>query len=167
MIPQPVLTASRGSFSNILTEAVPDDVPGHWRTQFDLTAAGTDPVELRCYLRQGDEVLSETWLYQYHPTACEAPLRNVPAPGAYKILYPPRNRTSAARYSLGYAASAIPIITDAHSHADHRCGPCRRRAARPSRCCAFRPGERSLARHWCCSAGLWLLVLLVLAMSAA
>ena len=68
VIPQPVLTASRGSFSNILTEAVPDDVPGHWRTQFDLTATGTEPVELRCYLRQGDEVLSETWLYQYHPT---------------------------------------------------------------------------------------------------
>ena len=69
VIPQPVLTASRGTFANILTEAVPDDVPGHWRTQFDLNAAGTDPVELRCFLRQGDEVLSETWLYQYHPVA--------------------------------------------------------------------------------------------------
>ncbi|WP_210496718.1 glucan biosynthesis protein [Microvirga antarctica] len=69
VIPQPVLTASRGTFANILTEAVPDDVPGHWRTQFDLTAAGLDPVELRCYLRQGDEILSETWLYQYHPVA--------------------------------------------------------------------------------------------------
>jgi glucans biosynthesis protein len=22
---------------------------------------------MRCYLRSGDEVLSETWLYQYHP----------------------------------------------------------------------------------------------------
>ena len=31
------------------------------------SAPGTDPVEMRCYLRQGDEVLSETWLYQYHP----------------------------------------------------------------------------------------------------
>jgi glucans biosynthesis protein len=69
VIPQPVLTASRGSFANILTEAVPDDVPGHWRTQFDLNAPGSEPVELRCYLRQGDEVLSETWLYQYHPVA--------------------------------------------------------------------------------------------------
>jgi glucans biosynthesis protein len=66
-IPRPVLTTSRGEFANILTEAVPDDVPGHWRTQFDLSATGTDPVELRCYLRNGDEVLSETWLFQYHP----------------------------------------------------------------------------------------------------
>jgi len=68
VIPNPILTASRGEFSNILTEAVPNNVPGHWRTQFDLTVTGTEPVEMRCYLRNGDEVLSETWLYQYHPT---------------------------------------------------------------------------------------------------
>ncbi|WP_445504635.1 glucan biosynthesis protein [Microvirga sp. G4-2] len=67
VIPKPVLSASRGEFSNVLTEAVPDNVPGHWRTQFDLTVTGTEPVEMRCYLRNGDEVLSETWLYQYHP----------------------------------------------------------------------------------------------------
>lgn len=68
VFPKPVLSASRGEFSNILTEAVPDNVPGHWRTQFDLTVTGTEPVEMRCYLRNGEEVLSETWLYQYHPT---------------------------------------------------------------------------------------------------
>ena len=69
-IPEPVLSASRGSFSYVRTEAVPDDVPGHWRTQFDLTAEGREPVELRCYLKgtgTGGQVLSETWLYQYHP----------------------------------------------------------------------------------------------------
>ncbi|MBV9078049.1 MAG: glucan biosynthesis protein D [Methylobacteriaceae bacterium] len=66
-LPEPVLSASRGSFSYIRTEAVPDDVPGHWRAQFDLTAEGSAPVELRCFLRSGDQVLSETWLYQYHP----------------------------------------------------------------------------------------------------
>jgi periplasmic glucans biosynthesis protein len=69
VVPRPVLSASRGEFSNLLTEAVPNDVPGHWRTQFDLAVNSTDPVELRCYLRNGDEVLSETWLYQYHPSA--------------------------------------------------------------------------------------------------
>lgn len=68
VIPRPVLTASRGEFANLLTEAVPDNVPGHWRTQFDLSVIGTEPVEMRCYLRNGDEILSETWLYQYHPT---------------------------------------------------------------------------------------------------
>ncbi len=68
VIPKPVLSASRGEFTNILTEAVPNNVPGHWRTQFDLTVTGTEPVEMRCYLRNENEVLSETWLYQYHPT---------------------------------------------------------------------------------------------------
>jgi len=65
--PEPVLWASRGSFSYIFTEPVPDDVPGHWRAQFDLTVAGSEPVEMRLYLRDKDAVLSETWLYQYHP----------------------------------------------------------------------------------------------------
>jgi periplasmic glucans biosynthesis protein len=65
--PEAVLWASRGSFSYIFTEAVPDDVAGHWRAQFDLTVAGADPVEMRLYLRAGERTLSETWLYQYHP----------------------------------------------------------------------------------------------------
>ena len=68
VLPKPMLTASRGEFSYIFTEAVPNDVPGHWRAQFDLAAEGSDPVELRCYLRNEDRVLTETWLYQYHPT---------------------------------------------------------------------------------------------------
>jgi len=67
MKPEAVLSASRGSFSYIFTEAVPDDVPGHWRAQFDLTVTGAEPVEMRLYLKTGDETLSETWLYQYHP----------------------------------------------------------------------------------------------------
>ncbi len=65
--PEPVLWASRGTFSYIFTEAVPDDVPGHWRAQFDLTVEGAEPVELRCFLKNGDQLLSESWLYQYHP----------------------------------------------------------------------------------------------------
>jgi glucans biosynthesis protein len=65
--PEPVLWASRGTFSYIFMEAVPDEVPGHWRAQFDLTIAGDEPVEMRLFLRSDDQVLSETWLYQYHP----------------------------------------------------------------------------------------------------
>lgn len=65
--PEVVLSTSRGSFSYILTEAVPDDVPGHWRAQFDLSVGGSEPVEMRCYLKAGDTVLTETWLYQYQP----------------------------------------------------------------------------------------------------
>ncbi|ACK49288.1 periplasmic glucan biosynthesis protein MdoG [Methylocella silvestris BL2] len=66
--PEPVLWASRGTFSYIFTEAVPDDQPGHWRAQFDLTASpGIDPVEMRLFLRSGEKILSETWIFQYHP----------------------------------------------------------------------------------------------------
>ena len=65
--PEPVLWASRGTFSYIFTEAVFDGVAGHWRAQFDLTVEGPDPVEMRLFLKNGDAVLSENWLYQYHP----------------------------------------------------------------------------------------------------
>ncbi|MGA9215346.1 MAG: glucan biosynthesis protein, partial [Methylocella sp.] len=65
--PEPVLWASRGTFSYVFTEAVPDDVPGHWRAQFDFTGDGVEPVEMRLFLRAGAKILSETWLYQYHP----------------------------------------------------------------------------------------------------
>ena len=65
--PEAVLWASRGTFSYVFTEAVPDDVPGHWRAQFDLTVDGTDPVEMRLFLKLKDQVLTESWLYQYHP----------------------------------------------------------------------------------------------------
>lgn len=67
--PEPVLTTSRGEFSYIFTEAVPDGVSGHWRAQFDLKVDGTEPVELRLYLKSAGKTLSETWLYQYHPFA--------------------------------------------------------------------------------------------------
>ena len=65
--PEAVLTASRGQFSYVFTEAVPDGVPGHWRAQFDLTVDGSDAVELRLFLRHAGQALSETWLFQYHP----------------------------------------------------------------------------------------------------
>ena len=66
---QAVLTVSRGKISNLATEAVPDGVAGHWRAFFDLSGLeqATDPVEIRMFLRHGQQTLSETWLYQYHP----------------------------------------------------------------------------------------------------
>ena len=65
--PEAVLSASRGTFSYVFTEAVPDDVPGHWRAQFDFHAEGSDPVEMRLFLRLDGKPLSESWLFQYHP----------------------------------------------------------------------------------------------------
>ena len=65
--PEPVLWASRGSFSYIFTEPVFDGVQGHWRAQFDLTVEGQEPVEMRLFLKNENVVLTENWLYQYHP----------------------------------------------------------------------------------------------------
>lgn len=70
--PELVLWASRGKFSQIMPEAVPDDEPGHWRAHFDLIVDGHEPVEMRLYLKSGDRVLTETWLYQYHPFVTDA-----------------------------------------------------------------------------------------------
>ena len=67
-VPEAVLTTSRGKISSVATEPVPDGVPGHWRTFFDLGDLGGDkkPAELRLFLRHFGETLSETWLYQLH-----------------------------------------------------------------------------------------------------
>jgi glucans biosynthesis protein len=66
--PEMVTTASRGSFGGYrMVEAVPDDVPGHWRIEFDFTVDGTDPVEMRCFLQAGGQTVTETWMFQYHP----------------------------------------------------------------------------------------------------
>jgi glucans biosynthesis protein len=64
--PKPILWSSSGSFSYVFTEAVPDGVPGHWRAQFDFTGTGPKVVDMRLYLKNGEQTLSETWLYQYH-----------------------------------------------------------------------------------------------------
>jgi glucans biosynthesis protein len=66
-MPEAVLTVSRGETSHVFTEAVPNEVPGHWRAQFDLAAEGSDPVEIRLFLRLDGKPLSETMLYQHHP----------------------------------------------------------------------------------------------------
>ncbi len=65
--PEAVLSSPSGTFSYVFTEAVPDDVPGHWRAQFDFTPASRELVDLRLFLRLGGRTLSETWLYQYDP----------------------------------------------------------------------------------------------------
>jgi periplasmic glucans biosynthesis protein len=68
--PDMVLQASRGEFTDYkIMEAVPDGVPGHWRAEFDLTGVeGDDPVEMRLHLTVGAKIVTETWLFQYHPS---------------------------------------------------------------------------------------------------
>jgi glucans biosynthesis protein len=66
--PELSVTTSRGVFGPYqLIEAVPDGVAGHWRAQFDLVVEGPDPVEMRAFLKSGDQPMTETWLFQYHP----------------------------------------------------------------------------------------------------
>jgi glucans biosynthesis protein len=65
--PEAMVSGSRGVFLQVFTEPVPDGVTGHWRAVFDLAVAGAEPVDLRLYLKSGEEALSETWLYQYWP----------------------------------------------------------------------------------------------------
>ena len=38
-----------------------------WRADFELELEGGEPVDLRAYLRLGEQALSETWLYQFIP----------------------------------------------------------------------------------------------------
>ncbi len=61
--PEVVPWCSRGRCDNTYAEAVPNDIPGHWRVSFDLFTEGADPVDLRLFLRLGDQALSETWVY--------------------------------------------------------------------------------------------------------
>ena len=61
-----VVTASRG----VVTEAVAYPIVGTdaWRLVFDLgKVKGAGPIDLRAYIAQGNDALSETWLYQLFP----------------------------------------------------------------------------------------------------
>ncbi len=64
--PEAVVTTSRGEIINPFTEALSNDVAGHWRAVFDLKAGPGDPVELRMFMRLKGQVLTETWAYQAH-----------------------------------------------------------------------------------------------------
>ena len=63
-----VVTASRGTVSNVDTHPVVDQ-RGRWRSLFDVRAPGSEPVDMRAYLRVKDRALSETWLFQWLPEA--------------------------------------------------------------------------------------------------
>lgn len=38
-----------------------------WRADFEIEVEGGEPINLRAYLRLGEQALSETWLYQFFP----------------------------------------------------------------------------------------------------
>lgn len=57
---EPVVEADRG----VVSEAAARPVVGtdRWRLNFDLGETKGEPVNLRAYLRRGDEALTETWI---------------------------------------------------------------------------------------------------------
>ncbi|MEW5838994.1 MAG: glucan biosynthesis protein D [Pseudomonadota bacterium] len=63
--PKVVVNASRGNLALMRTE--PIWYTPRWRSEFDLTVDGGEPVELRAYLEVDGKPLTETWLYQYQP----------------------------------------------------------------------------------------------------
>jgi glucans biosynthesis protein len=57
------VTASAGMVKNPLTQSNP--AVGGWRGSFVLDPAGTKISDLRCFLRLGEEVLSEVWSFRW------------------------------------------------------------------------------------------------------
>lgn len=62
---EPVITTSRGKI--IDPAARPIKELNGWRCNFDLVVEGGEPVDLRCFLRDEQGALTETWLYQWTP----------------------------------------------------------------------------------------------------
>ncbi|HET19137.1 MAG TPA: glucan biosynthesis protein D, partial [Chromatiales bacterium] len=63
--PAVIVSTSRGTVSLTRSEAI--WYTPRWRSEFDITVDGGDPVELRCHLELEGTPITETWLYQYHP----------------------------------------------------------------------------------------------------
>ncbi len=62
---EPVISTSRGE---IIQPAARPVVGGDtWRCNFDLQVDGTEPVDLRLYLKDAKGALTETWIYQHTP----------------------------------------------------------------------------------------------------
>lgn len=64
---EPVISASRGKILIPAVRPIKGGQPGGWRCSFDLLAEGKEPVDLRCYLKDAEGALTETWLYQWTP----------------------------------------------------------------------------------------------------
>ena len=63
---EPVITTSRGKVE--ITSARPLHAINGYRAMFDLVPDdSTDPIDIRMYLKLGDQPLTETWVYQYTP----------------------------------------------------------------------------------------------------
>jgi glucans biosynthesis protein len=48
-------------------QVIPNEVTGGWRLVFQVRPSGGSPLELRAFLRRGEDVLTETWSYLLEP----------------------------------------------------------------------------------------------------
>ncbi|MFO1371444.1 MAG: glucan biosynthesis protein G [Candidatus Competibacteraceae bacterium] len=58
-----VVSASTGQVQNVVTHKNPHT--NGWRVSFELLSQKDEPSELRCFLKLGNDVLTETWSYQW------------------------------------------------------------------------------------------------------
>jgi periplasmic glucans biosynthesis protein len=57
------VTAEKAEISNIVTQ--PNPATGGWRLSFELSPKEKSPIELRASLMQGDNAISEVWVYRW------------------------------------------------------------------------------------------------------
>jgi len=60
-----VVSADKAAIKNVVTQ--PNPATGGWRLSFELAVKETVPVEIRASLMQGEEPLSEVWIYRWTP----------------------------------------------------------------------------------------------------
>ncbi|MCP5195316.1 MAG: glucan biosynthesis protein [Gammaproteobacteria bacterium] len=58
-----VVTSSNSQIENVVTHK--NSYTRGWRVSFELLPQGEGPADLRCFLKRGDDVLTETWSYQW------------------------------------------------------------------------------------------------------
>jgi periplasmic glucans biosynthesis protein len=59
------VTAEKAEIRNIVTQ--PNPATGGWRLSFELPVNDKSPVELRASLMQGNDAISEVWVYRWTP----------------------------------------------------------------------------------------------------
>ena len=59
------VTAEKAEIRNVVTQ--PNPVTGGWRLSFELSGNDKNSVELRAYLMQGNDAISEVWVYRWAP----------------------------------------------------------------------------------------------------
>jgi glucans biosynthesis protein len=60
-----VVSAENAKVQNIVTQ--PNPANGGWRLSFELSVKEKTPIEIRASLMQGNDAISEVWVYRWTP----------------------------------------------------------------------------------------------------